>query len=126
MRWAAWLLPPGSANRVGRWGEWVALRHIRRLGWDVVARNWRSRRGEVDLIAYDGPQIVFIEVKTRKQIEEAIPPEAAFDRRKERKLEELAIDFLLRHEMTDCPCRFDLIAIETPDLQRFQLRHWIL
>ena len=51
---------------LGRWGEWLALIHLRRLRWDIVTRNWRTREGEVDLIAYDGPYLVFTEVKTRR------------------------------------------------------------
>lgn len=109
---------------VGQWGEWVALRHVRRLDWDVVARNWRGHPGEVDLIAYDGPSLVFVEVKTRR-LPTPLPPEDNVDRKKERKLEALAMEFLFRYEITDVPVRFDVIAIETHDLKRFRLRHYV-
>ena len=115
-----------TKKQIGRWGEWLALRHLRRLGWDIVARNWQTKRGEVDLIAYDRAQLVMVEVKTRLQRGFRMLPEENFGRRKLRKLEALAMDFLRRYELADCPVRFDLIAVETPDLRRFELRHTFL
>lgn len=115
--------PDRNRRELGRWGEWVALRHVRKLGWDVVARNWRGYRGEVDLIAYDGPVLVFLEVKTR-HVPAPIHPEAQVDARKEKRLDELAMEFLTRYEITDVPVRFDVIAIETKDQKDFELRHY--
>ena len=112
---------------LGRWGEWLALVHLRRLGWDIVARNWRSRQGEVDLIAYDGPYLVFAEVKTRR-----LKPagdrssQHNFSSRKGRKMEYLALSFCRRHSLMDVPFRLDLIAIETANRKDFELTHYIL
>ncbi len=104
----------------------MALRYIRRLGWDVVARNWLSRRrGEIDLIAYDWPSLVFVEVKTR-MAPSRFPPEDNLSREKVRQLERLAFEFALRYEIGQQPVRIDLIAIETSDLCRFRLRHYAL
>lgn len=114
---------PGRKD-LGAWGEWVALRHLRRLGWDVVARNWRGRRGEVDLFAFEGPFLVCVEVKTRR-IPSALPPEDNIDDRKIRTLEALCLEFLLRHELEQRPYRFDLVALETPDFRSFALRHYV-
>ena len=115
-----------SRQSLGRWGEWVALRYVRRLGWDVVARNWRSRRrGEIDLIAYHGPCLIFLEVKTRLMPSQ-FPPEDNLSSQKVRQLERLAFEFALRYEMQKQPMRIDLIAIETSDLRRFHLRHYAL
>ena len=112
-----------TRREVGEWGEWVALKQVRKLGWDVIARNWQGHQGEVDLIAYDGPDLVFVEVKTRR-LPAALPPESNVDRNKERKLEALAMEFTVRYEITDVPVRFDVIAIETRNLKKFHLRHW--
>ena len=112
---------------LGRWGEWLALVHLRRLGWDIVARNWRTREGEVDLIAYDGPYLVFAEVKTRR-----LKPRADrsaqhnFNSRKGRKMEYLALSVCRRHALMDVPFRLDLIAIETSNRRDFALTHYIL
>ncbi len=111
---------------VGRWGEWLALRHLRRLGWDVLARNWTARRGEVDLIACHGETVVFVEVKTLLDPKSGARPEDQLSRQKIARLEDLALDFLRRYELLEAPLRLDLVAIETPDLRRFDLRHYIL
>ena len=111
-----------SRRDLGVWGEWMALRHLRRLGWDVVARNWTSRRGEIDLIAYDSDCLVFVEVKTR-QLPTDLPAEESLDLEKGRRLEDLALEYLWRHEIDDASVRFDLIAIETPDLRLYRLKH---
>lgn len=115
----------GSRAEVGRWGEWVALKYLRREGWDILARNWRSPLGEVDLIAYDGPMLVFVEVRTRLH-PGPYRPEESLDAEKEVRLERLAGDFKRRHELTDETARLDLIAIETDDLRSFELRHYHL
>ncbi len=104
-------------------GEWIALKHLRQLGWDIIARNWKGSQGEVDLIAYDGPSLVFVEVKTRHS-PTSWPPEESVDWKKEKKLDELAFDFLLRHELAETPVRIDVIAVETADLREFVLRHY--
>jgi putative endonuclease len=108
---------------LGRWGEWIALKHLRKLGWDILARNWKGPQGEVDLIAYDGPFLVLVEVKTRRG-PAARAPEESVDWKKERKLDELAFDFLLRYEISETPVRIDVVAIETQDLRKFVLRHY--
>lgn len=108
--------------RLGQFGEWIALKYLLSRRWDIIARNWRTRRGELDLIAYDGTDLVFIEVKTR-QAPTQFSPEANVDNKKRDQLERLAYSFMERHELYDMPIRFDLIAIET--LARdYCLRHY--
>lgn len=120
----------GRKAQVGRWGEWLALKHLRMLGWDILARNWRSRRGELDLVAFDGPQLVIVEVRTRWVEAHPAPdrtrPEETVGREKSRRLDALAWDFARRYDLTGESWRVDLIAVETPDLRRFELRHYIL
>ena len=89
----------------------------------MIARNWKGFGGEVDLIAYDGPFLVFVEVKTRRgHVTRA--PEERVDWKKERKLDELAFNFLVSHEISETPVRLDVIAVETTDLRGFVLRHY--
>lgn len=118
-----WFSLQRSPRELGRWGEWIALRHLRKLGWDIIARNWKGFGGEVDLIAYDGPFLVFVEVKTRRA-PTAWPGEESVNWKKERKLDELAFDFLLRYEIAETPIRLDVIAVETTNLREFILRHY--
>jgi putative endonuclease len=109
---------------LGTWGEWIALRYLRRLGWDIVARNWKGRRGELDLVAYDNEFLVFVEVKT-KQLPSPLPPEDQVTKRKETVLDLLISEFTMRYEVFDCPTRLDLIAIETEDRVTYHLRHYV-
>ena len=51
---------------LGRLGEDLAARHLEQAGWQIVARNWRTRRGEIDIVARDGEWLVFVEVRTRR------------------------------------------------------------
>ena len=117
-----WRLPiPASTAELGQWGEWIALKHVRKMGWDVMARNWKGGHGEVDLIAYDGPSLVFAEVKTRRL--PGGPPEDNVGVEKERRLDRLADEFILRYEVFGTPVRVDIIAVETSDGRDFKLRH---
>jgi putative endonuclease len=95
----------------GRRGEEEAYFYLRRKGYIIIARNYRSphHRGEIDLVGWDHDMLCFIEVKTRTT-RDVKPAEAAVDRDKERELRLMARDFL-RHMPQSCPWRFDVLAI---------------
>ena len=120
--WLYGRLAPDPANS-GKWGEWLALLHLRRLGWDILARNWTVRRGEIDLVAIESETLVFVEVKTRTG---PFRPEENFTPEKQRRLERLSNQFRSLYELSEMDFRTDLIAIESTDFRSFQLRHWIL
>jgi putative endonuclease len=63
-------------QRLGRWGEDLAVRYLERLGCTLVARNWRCRAGEVDLIVRDGAWLAFVEVRTRRRSAYGSPEES--------------------------------------------------
>jgi len=93
----------------GRWAEDLASEYLRGLGYLIVARNWRWRGGEVDIVAKDGATLVFVEVKGRRQKEYGAPEEAV-DLRKRRHLWRAALAFL--GEKADrVPVRFDVLAV---------------
>jgi putative endonuclease len=99
-------------NRLlGNRGERAAARYLRRRGMRIIARGYRTPRGEIDLVARDGATLVFVEVKSRRQgtPAEAVTPE------KQRRLTVAALHFLKRHNLLDKPCRFDVVAIVWPD-----------
>ena len=107
-------LPPDAAplhQRTGRRGEEDAYFYLRRLGYVMVARNFRSarRRGEIDLIAWDNDVLCFIEVKTRTT-RDVKPAQAAVDRDKQRGLIAVAEEYL-RHGATPCRWRFDVVTV---------------
>jgi putative endonuclease len=114
---------PGH-QRTGRRGEEDACFHLSRLGYVMVARNFRSprRRGEIDLVGWDKDVLCFIEVKTRST-QDIKPAEAAVDRYKRRELAAVAHEYL-RHLPHSCHCRFDVISVyyeSAPGPPRFEL-----
>ena len=97
--------------QTGAKGEEEAYFYLRRLGYVMVARNWRSprRRGELDLVGWDGDTLCFVEVKTRTTMD-VKPAEAAVDADKRRDLSAVAREFLRRFPQRP-PLRFDIISI---------------
>lgn len=96
---------------IGRFGEEEAYFYLRRNGYVMVARNFRSprRRGEIDLIGWDGDVLCFIEVKTRTT-REVKPAEAAVDKPKQRELAAVAREYLRR--VPGPPAyRFDIVSV---------------
>src|SRR5579871_3465844 len=100
-----------ARHRVGRRGEEDAYFHLRKLGYVMVARNFRSPhcRGEIDLIGWDKDVLCFIEVKTRTT-HDVKPAEAAVDRDKQRSLSRVARDYR-RHLALSCQWRFDVVSV---------------
>ena len=98
-------------QRTGRRGEEDAYFYLRRRGYTIIARNYRSPhyRGELDLVGWERDVLCFIEVKTRTA-RDMKPAEAAVDRDKRRELSLVARDFL-RHMPTSCSWRFDVLAV---------------
>jgi len=98
-------------------GEQAAARHLKRLGYKVLASRERSPLGEIDLVAVDRRTVVFVEVKTRDSADAGHPSEAV-DLAKQRRLTRLALSYLKRHRLMECPARFDVVAVTWPAGQR--------
>jgi len=98
-------------QRVGVRGEEDAYFHLRKLGYVIVARNYRSPRwpGEIDLIGWDNDVLCFLEVKTRTS-RDVKAAEAAVDRHKRREIAQVARDYLRRAAPT-CQWRFDVVSV---------------
>jgi putative endonuclease len=113
--WVAQRILPADQRpqhqRIGTRGEEDAYFHLRKLGYAMVARNFRSPRchGEIDLIGWDADVLCFIEVKTRTSLQ-VKPPEAAVDRHKRREVAEVAREYL-RRVPPSCQWRFDIVTV---------------
>lgn len=108
---------PDLSNRArGRWGEDLAAAHYRRLGHEVVDRNWRSPTGELDLVVLDGATYVFSEVKARRTAAYG-PAAAAVTPAKQRRIRQLAVEWLRAHEVHARSVRFDVVAITGTELE---------
>lgn len=101
---------PGWRQRIGRRGERIAERYLRRRGYRIVARNFRAAGAEIDLIAMDGDTLVFVEVKMRRSFGAGLPAEAV-DSRKQARMHRAAEAFAARYRAGDRAMRFDVVAI---------------
>lgn len=100
-----------AKDALGRWGEDLAAQHVQAAGWKVLARNWRCREGELDLVAREpGGTVVFVEVKTRRSAAFGQPAEAVSPV-KARRLRVLAARWLHAHPVGDAALRFDVVSI---------------
>jgi putative endonuclease len=111
-----------AKDALGRYGEELAVAHLRRQGLTIVARNWRCPAGELDVIARDGNALVICEVKTRRSLAYGAPIEAVSPR-KLRRLRELALRWLDEQQVHVPEIRFDVIGIVQPATGRPVLEH---
>lgn len=91
----------------GRTGEDAAVRHLEKMGYTILERNYRVRTGEVDIIARDEEYLVFIEVKTRRSKTFGSPFEAV-DTRKQQQIIQVASSYIRGKEVS---VRFDVVAV---------------
>ena len=112
-----------SRVALGRIGEDLACRELERRGYVVLERRYRRRGGEIDIIARDGPTMVFVEVKAREGKDFGEAAESVTSR-KRRRMTGVALDYLARRRIGECPCRFDVVAIhmgnELPVIELYQ------
>ena len=99
-----------KGNTLGDAGESAAERWLLRAGLAIVARGFRARCGEIDLIAKDGAVVVFVEVKTRTNDAYGRPAEAVTARKRGR-IARVASAFLVRSGWTESSCRFDVVEV---------------
>ena len=112
-----------SRIALGKTGEDLACRELERRGYAILARRYRLRMGEIDIVCRDGRTVVFVEVKARegKVFGEAAE---AVTVTKRRRIVSLATEYLARHHLSDQPCRFDVVSIQMnagqPTIEVFQ------
>jgi putative endonuclease len=108
--------------RRGALGERAAKKHLQKLGLKFLTANFRSERGEIDLIFRDDDCLVFVEVKTRSS-EEWTRPAAAVDARKKRLLSQTALDYLRLLKNPQVKIRFDIVEVLLRDGEVREVRH---
>jgi putative endonuclease len=96
--------------RLGRLGEAAACEELARLGYTIRARNYRCRRGEADVVAEEGEDLVFVEVKTRAQFDYGLPQDAV-RWTKQQRLGRAALHYCDRYRVEDRPVRFDVVEV---------------
>lgn len=102
-----------ARHALGRAGERLAAACLEQHGLTVLARNWRCAAGELDIVATDGDQVVFCEVKTRAGVDYGTPLEAVGPD-KVRRLRQLAREWLSEQSLAGCAVRFDVVSVLWP------------
>ena len=109
-----------NTRRTGSEYEKLAGRYLEQCGYRIVAYNYRCRRGEIDLIAWHGEYLVFVEVKYRENADCGTPMEAV-GYQKQRRISYTAMDYCRKHHiLPDTPCRFDIVAVQGKKIERIE------
>ena len=98
-------------KELGEKGEDIAVRYLKKRGYRIVERNYRVRLGEIDIIAEQGADLVFVEVKTRSDTSFGSPFESV-TMQKQKQLSKVALEYLSRNGCQDRPARFDVVGIK--------------
>jgi putative endonuclease len=106
----------------GELGERTAKKHLQRLGLKFLAANFRSPRGEIDLVFSDGDCLAFVEVKTRSS-EEWVRPAATVDAGQRRRISLAALDYLRLIKNPEIKIRFDIVEVLLADGKIREVRH---
>jgi putative endonuclease len=112
----------GARQVLGKLGEDLACSELERRGYAILARRYRRRGGELDVVARDGPTLVFVEVKMRGSERFGAGADAVTSV-KRRRMVLLAHDYMARHHTAGCPCRFDVVSIQLgpePQIEVYQ------
>ncbi|HEV8633257.1 MAG TPA: YraN family protein [Chloroflexota bacterium] len=108
---------------IGRLGERAAVAYLQSRGYRILATNWRTRFGEIDVVAEQGGTLVFVEVRTRRTGGFGTAAESV-DGRKQRQLVLMAQQYLQRHAPT-APARIDVITVSASPRAPAAVEHFI-
>jgi len=97
-------------DNLGVLGEKLTARELKKLGYNIIAANYKCPIGEIDLIAKDKDTLVFVEVRTRSSSKFGLPQETV-NYRKQKKIRRVAEYYLVEHNIAALNCRFDVVGI---------------
>ena len=95
---------------LGKKGEGLARKHLKKLGYRILAKNYRCRFGEIDLIAEHDGCLVFVEVKTRSGLNFGQPAEA-ITRNKRQQISKVALEYMAKNDLRNRSARFDVVTV---------------
>lgn len=112
-------------NDLGKKGEEIAAGFLEAKGYNIMDRNYRYEKGEIDIVALrlTPAEVVFVEVKTRSKTDDTTPPEAAVSSAKQKLLFRVADSYLYEKQLTTVPSRFDIIAIGMDNPEHPMIHH---
>ena len=108
-------------QKFGEKGESMAARYLKKTGYKILEKNFRTQLGEIDIIAKDGETIVFVEVKSRRSVQFG-SPKWAITPKKQRKISMVALQYLKTTDQSTVKARFDVVTIiATQDKQKIEV-----
>jgi len=114
-----------SRDSIGHRGEAVAAAYLRKQGYRIVGLRERVLRGDIDIVALDDRTVVFVEVRSRSDLEHGHPAETV-GAAKQRRVSQLASAYIRRHKLEDCSVRIDVVTVlfhhdgREPEVEHFQ------
>jgi len=109
-------------ENLGEKGEKVAVKYLKKSGFEIIECGFKAMRGEIDIIAREKETIVFVEVKTRKSNEFGSPAEAV-DSKKQAQIKKIASIYISKKYKKFIPCRFDVIGIIVKEKGNYEISH---
>ena len=115
-----------DSKELGKIGEGIAVKYLEEKGFEIIERNYRYGKGEIDIIAKDPLDgfLAFTEVKTRQNLQFG-EPEYAITKAKQKQIRKIAELYLYEKEIENIDCRFDVIAILLEDMDNPQINHYV-
>lgn len=110
-------------DEVGRYGEGLVARQLSEQGWVIIDRNWRTRAGEIDIVARDGSELVAVEVKTRRSATFGAPQQA-ITHAKLARLRRLTAEWLAQQDLRFDGVRIDVVAVTLPKTGSALVEHF--
>lgn len=112
-----------STVEQGRAAEEAAVQYLQKQGYEILARNYYIKGGEIDIVAQNENVIVFVEVRMRKQNYFGMPEETV-DVKKQQRIIKTAEHFLVEHGLIDAYCRFDVLGVSKKKEDAYEIRHY--
>ncbi len=104
----------------GNNGEDIAVSYLKDEGYKIVERNYRASRGEIDIVAYDGERLAFVEVKARRNREFG-EGQWAVDSRKQKQIIKAALNYMMHRKLKNMAYRFDAVIVEDHQAEGYKV-----
>jgi len=95
----------------GKTGERLAIKYLKEQGYNIIAKNYKTTLGEIDIIVSNTDTLIFVEVKAREDNQFLLTPAEAITPFKRKKINQVAAQYLARHQLRHVPVRFDVIEV---------------
>jgi len=114
-----------NRKTIGDSGEDLAAIYLQNIGYKIIAKKFRTRRGEIDIVAVDGDTLVFVEVKTRNN-EKFGNPIAQITQKKANRIYQTAEEYIVKQNCRDMDCRIDAICVNMDgEAHDYHVEHFI-